>query len=572
MPWSGTTSALSGTRLAVGKPSVRPRLSPWATTPRIWNGAPRKRPAVATSPTETSPRMCVEETISPSSSTSSATRVSNASCARSSTVSPLALLPKRKFSPTETVRAPSRSTSSRSMNSWAVWAANEPSNGITTSSRTPSAAIRSALIASGVSSFGADSGATTKRGCGSKVSTVSAPRITSRWPMCTPSNSPTARYRSRRRASGSQVVSIRRPSLAAEAYDGLQEILATRLGDRDQAVHVREPREGAGRRGGRGTPGHRHGHAVARPAGVGALQAHLRQERQRVTERHEPLPVGVGDLERADRGPAQLEAVGVAQVGDERAHVGARGALDQQAGAVVLAPELLEAGHGHLALGGLHDLAAARLRVRALAADLDRAVGGRALADRAGRQRERLGRHPPLGQLALGVPGGRRPAQPRDGLVALRQRHQEALHARGAAHEHEQQPRRERVQRARVADLRAGWAGQPPADVGDDVVRGDPGRLVDEQHAVGRRAQSWRAGSVRRTSTSSGKPRSVEKPAARRCPPPPSERAICDTSTRPSVARRETLRAGDSLLSRSRTSAATAVPSTERRWSTTPSE
>ena len=55
-----------------------------------------------------------------------------------------------------------------------------PSNGMTTSSRTPSPATRSALVASDVISFGALSGATTVRGCGSKVSTVSAPRITSR--------------------------------------------------------------------------------------------------------------------------------------------------------------------------------------------------------------------------------------------------------------------------------------------------------------------------------------------------------------------------------------------------------
>ena len=32
----------SGTRFAVGKPSVRPRLSPWATIPRVSNGAPSK--------------------------------------------------------------------------------------------------------------------------------------------------------------------------------------------------------------------------------------------------------------------------------------------------------------------------------------------------------------------------------------------------------------------------------------------------------------------------------------------------------------------------------------------------
>ena len=97
----------------------------------------------------------------------------------------------------------------------------------------------------------------------------------------------------------------------------------------------------------------------------------------------------------------------------------------------------------------------------------------------AGRQRERLRRHAARRDLALGVAGGRRPAQPRDRLVALGQRHQEALHARRAADQHEQQPGRERVERARVADLHA--RAEPPPDPRDDVVRGHPGGLVDER-------------------------------------------------------------------------------------------
>ncbi len=50
----------------------------------------------------------------------------------------------------------------------------------------------SALRASGVSSFGMCDGAITATGWGSKVSTVSAPAITSRWPRWTPSKVPTA--------------------------------------------------------------------------------------------------------------------------------------------------------------------------------------------------------------------------------------------------------------------------------------------------------------------------------------------------------------------------------------------
>ena len=70
--------------------------------------------------------------------------------------------------------------------------------------------------------------------------------------------------------------------------------------------------------------------------------------------------------------------------------------------------------------------------------------------------------------LALGVAGRRREAEPGHHLVRLRQRHQEALHARRAAEEHEQQPGGERVERARVADLDA--AAAAPPDLRDDVV------------------------------------------------------------------------------------------------------
>ena len=94
------------------------------------------------------------------------------------------------------------------MNSAAVWWANPSSNGITTSSSTPSAAISSTLASRLVSSFGAASGRTTRSGCGSNVSTVSLPRITSRCPRWTPSNSPTATRRGRSRTSESIVTCI----------------------------------------------------------------------------------------------------------------------------------------------------------------------------------------------------------------------------------------------------------------------------------------------------------------------------------------------------------------------------
>ena len=72
------------------------------------NGAPRQCRAPSMSPAATSALIRVEETVSPSTSTSGTTRVSNSGRAASISGSPFALAPKRKFSPTETRSAPSR--------------------------------------------------------------------------------------------------------------------------------------------------------------------------------------------------------------------------------------------------------------------------------------------------------------------------------------------------------------------------------------------------------------------------------------------------------------------------------
>ena len=64
-----------------------------------------------------------------------------------------------------------------------------------TSSSTPSPAIRSRLTGKGLISLGVASGWITDSGCGSNVSTVLEPRITSRWPRWTPSNVPIATLR-----------------------------------------------------------------------------------------------------------------------------------------------------------------------------------------------------------------------------------------------------------------------------------------------------------------------------------------------------------------------------------------
>ena len=66
------------------------------------------------------------------------------------------------------------------MNCAAVQAAKAASKRITISSATSREAMISALTTSGVSSLGVRAGAITTTGWGSKVTTVSAPSITSR--------------------------------------------------------------------------------------------------------------------------------------------------------------------------------------------------------------------------------------------------------------------------------------------------------------------------------------------------------------------------------------------------------
>ena len=70
----------------------------------------------------------------------------------------LRLAPKRKFSPTETRLAPEPLDQDPLQNSSASIVENSLSNGITTSSETPSPSITSRLISNGMISFGAASG------------------------------------------------------------------------------------------------------------------------------------------------------------------------------------------------------------------------------------------------------------------------------------------------------------------------------------------------------------------------------------------------------------------------------
>ena len=184
-----------------------------------------------------------------------------------------------------------------------------------------------------------------RRGCGSNVSTVSAPRITSRWPRCTPSNSRPRRAAARRSASGSQVT----PS-AAEAYDGLEVPVRAWLCEGDQAVVVHEPHRRPPRR--RAPPRRGRRSAAPRPARVTAGRKASAELRGMTSSDASAASNG------ADPRAPQLHAVGVAEVGHQGPDVGARRALDREARAVALAPQLLEARDLDLALGQLDRLPA----------------------------------------------------------------------------------------------------------------------------------------------------------------------------------------------------------------------
>src|ERR1044072_8529827 len=99
--------------VAVGKPSSRPRWSPSTTVPSTMNGAPRQCLAPSMSPAAIRARIRVEETASPSTSTSGTTRVSNSGGASSISGAPWALAPQRKVSPTETRAEPRRAPGAR---------------------------------------------------------------------------------------------------------------------------------------------------------------------------------------------------------------------------------------------------------------------------------------------------------------------------------------------------------------------------------------------------------------------------------------------------------------------------
>ena len=108
-------------------------------------------------------------------------------------------------------------------------------------------------------------------------------------------------------------------------------------GQRDQAVGVDEPHRALAGAGGAGDRD-----AVARPACVLAGQLDGRQERRARRRAGRSRPASATSNGPIARAP-QLEAVGVAEVGDQRAHVGPRAALDRERRPLAVAPEQVEA-------------------------------------------------------------------------------------------------------------------------------------------------------------------------------------------------------------------------------------
>ena len=119
--------------------------------------------------------MRLEEILIPSSRSSgtpSAVKPYFSPSSASRATSPAARCPKRKFSPTTTVAACSRSTSTRRTNSSGSSLENSGVNGIRQTASAPSPASSSARRAAVHSSAGCEPGRITSAGCGSNVITT----------------------------------------------------------------------------------------------------------------------------------------------------------------------------------------------------------------------------------------------------------------------------------------------------------------------------------------------------------------------------------------------------------------
>ena len=194
---------------------MRPRLSPWATVPRIPNGAPSARAASSTcagrhqaADVRRGHDLAVEldqlddarlERVLGGQQR----RVAARACCRSGS----------SRRPTR-ARASRRATSTWSMNSCAVCggerAVERDHDQLLDAERGDQVRL---LLERREQLRRRPPARRPCAGAARRSARLSASRITSRWPMCTPSNSPTARRRGSVVASGSQTMSISRGSL-----------------------------------------------------------------------------------------------------------------------------------------------------------------------------------------------------------------------------------------------------------------------------------------------------------------------------------------------------------------------
>src|SRR5207248_3043019 len=133
---------------------------------------------------------------------------------------------------------------------------------------------------------------------------------------------------------------------APQPDDRFQQPVA-RLGERDQPGLVDQPHDAGASAGYRDSM--RGATALLGP------EPHLREEpRQRLLELHQRVGIGLSDVEGSDPGSPQPLTVGVAEIRDQAAHVGSRGAFDQELTPIAIAAQLFEAVHLDLALCELH--------------------------------------------------------------------------------------------------------------------------------------------------------------------------------------------------------------------------
>ena len=226
--------------------------------------------------------MWLDETVSPSTSDQRRPRASRTRCARAAS-RPCPSRPCRSGSsrrPTPARRracrsAPRRRTPRRSST------AKSSSNGITTSSSTPEPGDEVALDGERRDQLRRGLGVDDRQRVRIEGQHRVAPRITSRWPTCTPSNVPTATRRGRADStSGSEVTFMPARTLRRASA-------RHRAARRSRAC---SPRASAGRARPEPTP-----RDIAPPVphgrGLVAVELALGQERERLAQRHDSLGV-----------------------------------------------------------------------------------------------------------------------------------------------------------------------------------------------------------------------------------------------------------------------------------------